>query len=534
MAEGVDVYFEDHKESKDLGRVALRAGAASVVMQYGNGVLQLVGAVVLARLLEPEDFGLVAIVMVLTSFAPLLIDFGLGDATIQRSKITQSQVSSLFWLSVGIGLATAAAVALCGPLIAWIYREPRMATIAPYFAITFVLYALSSQHLALLRRSMQFSETAKIQILGTFVGAVVGIFVAFCGFGYWALVIRPIANSLCVAIAAWLSCRWRPGLPVLDDDVRSMVRFGMHVVNLTVIYTMARAVDRIALGLFYRPDTVGQYQNATMLYDNSILSVISQIHNVGSAALSKLQSNPAALRQKYEAALSALSFFVMPTAAILSVTAQDLTVMLLGEKWKEAGLLLSIMALRGVFHIVEGSHGWLYLATGRADRWRNWGIIASVIQVVAVAGGLPFGATGVAVAVAMTSVVNAIPSISYAGREIGIGPALVIRAAGRQLIGAITTAAAGWSVQAIALAHCSGLVRIIFSTCFCLSLYLVIVVVLFQVTDPMRVAFTIVQDQLLGKSIAATKQQALELGDPIRRRCSSLRRWMSTLSGRKS
>src|ERR1700746_1608510 len=103
MTEGAGTYFEDHKESKDLGRLALRGGIASVAMQYGNGALQLVATIVLARLLAPDDFGLVAIVTVLTSFAPLLIDFGLGDATAQKSKITQSQVSSLFWISSGIG-----------------------------------------------------------------------------------------------------------------------------------------------------------------------------------------------------------------------------------------------------------------------------------------------------------------------------------------------------------------------------------------------------------------------------------------------
>src|SRR5260370_30000618 len=105
MAEGVGIYFEDHRESRDLGRLALRGGLVSVSMQYGNGVLQIVTAIVLARLLAPEDFGLVAIVTVLTSFAPFLIDFGLGDATVQRSKITRGQVNSLFWLSSGIGLA---------------------------------------------------------------------------------------------------------------------------------------------------------------------------------------------------------------------------------------------------------------------------------------------------------------------------------------------------------------------------------------------------------------------------------------------
>ena len=178
-------------------------------------------------------------------------------------------------------------------------------------------------------------------------------------------------------------------------------------------------MDRIALGLFYPTKLVGYYQNATTLYESSIVTTIAQLHTVGSAALSKLQSNPAALRKKYEVALSSLAFFFMPAAAILSVTAEDLVVILLGEKWRPAGFLLGIIALRGIFQIVEGSQGWLHLSTGRADRWRNWGIVAAAVQVLAVLAGLPFGATGVAVAVVMTSLVLAIPSISYAGRPVG-------------------------------------------------------------------------------------------------------------------
>jgi len=497
MPEGVAVYFEDHRESGDLGRLALRGGVVSVAMQYGNGALQILAAIVLARLLVPEDFGLVAIVTVLTSFAPVLIDFGLGDATTQKSKITRGQVSSLFWLSTGIGLGIAVMVAACSPLIAWIYREPRLQAIALCSAVTFVLYGISNQHLALLRRTMQFGTIAKIQILSTLIGVVIAIFMALCGYGYWALVLRPIVSTLCLAIAAWFACQWRPGLPVLDSEVKSMVLFGLHVVGFSVTYSLARAVDRIGLGLFYRPEEVGYYQNAITLYDNSIFSALIRLHTVGSAALSKLQSNPAALRQKYEAALSTLAFFVMPAAAILSVTAEDLTVLLLGEKWRPAGLLLNIIALRGIFQVIEGSQGWLHLSIGRADRWRNWGIISLIVQVVAVLGGLYFGATGVAVASVIASVLIALPSISYAGAPIGIGIALVIRAVGQQMIGAISAAAGGWWLQTAALSYCpNSFVRILLSTGFCISIYLIIVVGLFRLTGPIKVAGKVVQDQL--------------------------------------
>jgi len=496
MAEGVYAYFAEHQESADLGRMALRGGIVSVAMQYGNGILQILAAIVLARLLTPGDFGLVAIVTVLTSFAPLLIDFGLGDATTQRKKITPSQVSSLFWLSSGVGLAVAIALAAASPLIAAVYRQPELEPIALCTSITFVLWGLSNQHLALLRRTMQFGRIARIQLLGSLVGIATAIVLAMAGWGYWALVARPIANAAWVVVAAWLACRWRPGPPAFDGEAKSMVRFGLHVVGFSVTYTVAKAVDRIGLGLFYRPDQVGYYQNATTLYESSIFQALAQVHTVGSAALSKLQANVAALRQKYASALSALAFFLMPAAAILSVTGEDVTVILLGEKWRPAGSLLRIIALRGIPQVIEGSQGWLHLSIGRADRWRNWGVVSLVVQILAVLAGLPFGTTGVAVACVVASALIAIPSVSYAGRPISVGSAVTLRAVGPQLVGAIAAVASGTWLQTTFLGQCSSLVRIVASASVCACVYLAVVVGLFRLTEPMRVARSVVQDRL--------------------------------------
>lgn len=500
MTQGTEAYFADHQESGDLGRKALRGGVVSVAMQYCNGILQILAAIILARLLTPSDFGLVAIITVLTSFAPLLIDFGLGDATTQRAKITPSQISSLFWICTGVGLAVALALAACSPLIAALYHEPLLKPIALCTAVTFVLWGASNQHLALLRRTMQFGRIASIQFFGTLIGIVVAIVLAIAGYGYWALVARPIANALFVMVGAWLACRWRPGFPVFDKDVKSMVRFGLHVVGFSVTYTVAKAVDRIGVGLFYPRDQLGYYQNAVTLFENSIFAAFAQVHTVGSAALSKLQSNPSALRQKYEAALSTMAFFLMPAAAILSVTAKDLVVVLLGAKWQIAGSLLAIIALRGIFQAVEASQGWLHLSIGRVDRWRNWGIISLAFQTVAVIAGLRFGPQGVAVATVIAHMLLAIPSITYAGRPIGAGwSALVMRAVGPQLLGSICVAGAGAWLQMTFLAHYSGLARIVVSTVFCGGLYLAIVAGVFRRTEPLRVARSVVQGRLRSK-----------------------------------
>jgi len=274
------------------------------------------------------------------------------------------------------------------------------------------------------------------------------------------------------------------------------------VLGYSIVAAVARAIDRIALGLIYSPREVGFYQNAVLLYENSIFSMLAQLHSVGSTALGKLQSNPAGLRQKYELALSTLAFFVMPAAAILSVTAEDLVVILLGEKWRASGLLLSIIALRGIFHVVQGSQGWLHLATGRPDRWKNWGIVSAIVQVIAVVSGLPFGTTGVAIAFVVAGSLLAFPSVSYAGRSVGISSASVFKSVGRQLIGAIITAGAGWWLQAAALTHLAGSWRILVSAGVCISIYLLIVVSLFRLREPIGVAGAVLLDHLPSRALS--------------------------------
>ena len=240
MAAGTSCYFEDLAASPDLGRLAKRGGAASVAGVYGNEIIQIIGVVVLARLLTPEDFGLAAMVMVLMRFAPLLIDFGTADATIQRAKITEGQVSTLFWLNSGIGFAVAGALALCSPIVAGLYDEPRLQPIAICSATAFLFTGISAQHLSLLRRTMQFAVIAKIQFLSAVVGLILAIAIAKSGYGYWSLVLRPVASAACVAAGAWMACSWRPGRPVFDAGAKSIIVFGMHVLGFSVVYHMTQ------------------------------------------------------------------------------------------------------------------------------------------------------------------------------------------------------------------------------------------------------------------------------------------------------
>lgn len=496
MTVNASPYFRDLEASADLGRLAKRGGVASVLAVYSNGVLQIVGAVVLARLLTPEDFGLVAIATVLTRFAPLLIDLGTSDATTQKSRITQGEVSALFFLNCGIGFAVAVTVSACGPLIAWLYQDLRLQFIVLLSTITFIFTGLSCQHFSLLRRTMQFAVIAKIQILSALLGFAVAVLIAISGYGYWALVARPVLSAGCLTAGAWLACKWRPGRAVFNSEVKTIIRFGMHVLGYSITQAMTMVADRIALGLFYLPRELGLYQNASNMYENAISAPFGQLHGVGSAALSKLRPTPDLLQQKYEASLSLIAFFVMPTVAILSVTGQDATVILLGEKWRESGLLLSIMALRGMVEFIEGSQGWLHISSGRPERWKNWGVAAAIVRVLAILGGLSFGTQGVAVALVVAGWLIALPSVTYAGRPFGIGASLVIRAVGGPLFSATIAIAAGLSLRTFVLDNYSNLLRILLVSSTCASTYLLVILGLFRITEPIKIAARIARDVL--------------------------------------
>jgi PST family polysaccharide transporter len=489
-------FFEDNKPQEGHSRKSVQSGAISMIARAINAVIQVGSTLFLARLLSPEDYGLVAMVFAITGLAPTVVDLGTRDAIVRRAQITVGEVSALFWLTVGMGCLFALLVTGAGPLIAYIYKEPRLTVIAFCSALPIIAQALNCQHYALLRRAMMFGNLAIAEISSNLIAAAVAVVIAFHGMGYWALVLRPIIAAFALAAIIWLQCRWLPGKPTFTSGVKQMLKFGLNLIGFTAADFVGRNSDRVAIGHGFGAAALGSYQNALLVYDNLLDVSVLPLHQVAAASLSKLHDNLEELKRSWAKAISAVAFFAMPAFGILAATSQDLIAFVLGAKWAHAGILLSVLAFRGLPHCVERTLGWLHVAAGRTDRWLRWGVFSTVIQLVALLIGLPFGQMGVVLSYTICMYLLYVPTIAYAGRPLNIGAADVLRATGRQLVGALCAAGVGFFVRELLLTTADKPVRIVLTGLAYVAVYFILVTGLFRVRAPLVVAYNLVHETL--------------------------------------
>jgi len=494
----MNAYFDDHGLREGLGRKSLHGGAILIVARAVTAAVQVGSILFLARLLTPEDYGLVAMVAAFTGFSPVLVDLGTRDAVVQRVGITEGEVSALFWLTVGIGCAFALAISASGPLIAAFYKEPRLTAIVRVSALTFVPLALTAQHEAILRRAVMFRELAIVGIAANVLSAGGAIVMAYLGFGYWALVTRPIAMYSFTAAGIGWYCRWLPGKPNVTYGVRQMVKFGLNLCGFSLIDFVGRNGDRVAVGWGLGARVLGYYQNTLLVYDNLLEVLVFSVHQVAVSGLSKLQNDLEELRRSWAKALSTVAFYAMPAFGILAITSADLIPLLLGEKWALTGALLSVLALRGIAHSAERTLGWLHVVAGRTDRWLRWGILATSVQLLTLACGLPFGPFGVVWAHVLSMFMLFVPALAYAGRPLGIGVRDVISVIGAQLTGALAGAGAGFAFRAWLFGGVPAIERMAILVLLYLAVYLVVVVGLFRMTVPLQVCLSLAKDLRLG------------------------------------
>jgi O-antigen/teichoic acid export membrane protein len=392
---------------------AISGGFITVGAQAAKFLLNFMAAAVLARLLTPTDFGLVGMVLGVTSLVAVFNALGLSTATIQRDTITQQQVSILFWINVGASGILTILCAASAPLFAWFYHNPHVTNIMLALSLTFLLTGSTVQHQALLTRQMRFKALAMIDVSSTAIGFTSACCVALMGYAYWALVAQQLVTATCSLTMTWLTSGWRPHLPSRNSGVMPLVKFGAHLSAADFLAQLAQNCDSILLGRFYGAAPLGLYTRANVLLTRPIQQVLTPINSVLMPVLSRLQFDPERYRRTHMRAYDTLALFVFSFSAMCFVLSRPLVLVILGDKWTGVVPLFAAFTFYAVSGPLSYICPWVYESQGRGkDQLRNHSMLGA-ITVLSYLVGLPGGPLGLIISVAVVSLVIRMPAAYY-------------------------------------------------------------------------------------------------------------------------
>lgn len=344
----------------------------TLTSQGAQFILQSVSAIVLAHMLTPADFGLVAMVTAITGLGQAFADLGLSEATIQHPEIDHDQVSKLFWVNVGIGLMLTIITVCLAPFLAWFYHEPRLKAITCIVSITFLIGGLRVQHDALLRRNMRFLALASRDIIAYAVAVPGAIFLAWRGAGYWAIVALPLFLNMIQMSLSWVMSGWIPGLPKRSAEIRSLIAFGGNVAVSYLTYNFTRSADSILIGWHWGAGALGLYSRAMNLLLLPVRQLGTPARSVAVPAFSRIQDDPERLARFYLRTANLIMWITAPIFGFLFVVALPVIVITLGKQWRAAGPVFQILAIFAFGQLLYESLIWLFIAAGNRGGSSNW------------------------------------------------------------------------------------------------------------------------------------------------------------------
>ncbi len=412
----------------------------TVVAQGARILLQLVSVIVLARLLAPHDYGLIAMVLAIVGVGEILRDFGLSSAAVQAPTLSAAQRSTLFWVNAAIGLVLSGVVLLAAPLIAAFYSQPELATIARALAPIFLFNGLATQYRASLVRDLRFGALAAADVASAATGLAVAIIAALVGAEYWALVGQQLAQALCLLLLLALSARWLPGRAHGFATIRPFVRFGSDLVGSQLVGYLANNIDSVIIGLRFGAGPLGLYSRAFQLLMTPINQIRSPLTTVALPVLSRLAGEPERAVRYVGLGQRALGYSIVAGLAVVVAAPEPITELLLGPNWAGAAPILRLLAVAAIFQTLAFVGYWVYLSRALTRALLEYSVASMVIRIICIVVGSHWGVIGVATGYAVAPLLSWPLSLWWLSRRSGMPVAALYAGAGR-IIGCATLAA---------------------------------------------------------------------------------------------
>jgi PST family polysaccharide transporter len=405
--------------SDETAQSILTGTRAMALAQATTQALRLLTNVVLARLLLPEDFGIVAVATVVSLFLEQLRDLGMGSALIQRKRLDHAIINTVFYLNLLLGLGLGLLVALSAGPLASAMGEPRSASILRLFAAVTFLTSTAHVHNALLRRELRFGKVGLITVVSAVVTSVVGITLAAFGVGAWALALGMAAGNLTGGAMAWGFDPWRPSAPGRFAGFAAIRSYSTHLLLVNLLNFAFMQSDKILVSRSLGAAALGIYAMAQRILTYPLAQLASVVNEVVFPALSRQQDDEVALRKGFVRAAAVVGLVTFPLMAGLASVATPLVNVILGRNWGQLVPLIWILAPVGAIQSVTiSASNLLLMARGRTDLLFRWSLVNSGVTVAAYVIGVRYGLVGITAAYAIAVLVLTPFGLRLAFRQI--------------------------------------------------------------------------------------------------------------------
>jgi len=386
--------------------------------QASRIILQLVSLFILSRLLEPSEYGLLAMATVATNFAFLLRDMGTAAAVVQKESLTEETTSTVFWLNVAMGMFLMLALIIASPFLAKYFRIDRLAPVLCLLSIVFPITSASAVHQSLLERRSEFKTLARIDIVSAVVGLTVAITLAYLGFGVYSLVWNMLASAICSSTQLWTTSPWRPKKIWAVAELRSLWGFSGNLTGFNFVNFFARNADSMVIGRVLGSVQLGIYSQAykVMMFPLQSMSFVA-----GRAlfpVMSRQQAERDKMAQLYLRSLQLIATLTAPMMAGLWLLREPFVAIALGKQWGEVPIVLAWLAPVGFLQSLISTTGSVFMSTGRTDLLMRLGLLGTFLQVTSFFIGVRWGIEGVACCYLIANILNGICHFHFAVQEL--------------------------------------------------------------------------------------------------------------------
>lgn len=401
---------------------SLKKQAASGVLwtfaqQFSVQIINFVVQVFLARLLLPEDFGMIAMIMVFISIGQTLMDSGMTSSVIRMKRPDQLDYSTVFVTNFIMSVIIYVFIFLGAPLISFFYSQPLLKDILRVFALTFVIRAFVAVHVTKLTKEMNFKTQMKLQVPSTLIGAIVGLTMAYFDYGVWSLVWLNLTQTLIFTIQNWIFIKWRPSFKFNKRRFKYHFNFGYKMTLSSLLDTVYNDAYRIVIGKFYSPAQVGYFNQAETMRLFPVQQIGTVLGKVTYPLFSNIKGDDK-LRFAYKSTMKLVLFVVIPIMLILNLVAEEGFVLLFGEKWLPAVPYFKILAIASIIRPISTYNLNILKVKGRSDLFLKVEVIKKIIGVVFIIIAIPFGVLGMVISLTVASFLFTAINMLYCGKLI--------------------------------------------------------------------------------------------------------------------